>query len=752
MRQDVLRNSLLKYSFRHGLWASASLLAIVAANHPAHAQDATPVPPVTVTAPANQPAQGGSTAVAGSTAPEGSEAAGYKPTTFPDFGPFGQVPILDIPYSVNVMSSALLENTLSSTQDDIYRLNPLIQPWTPVGRGGEANFTARGFNLPSDSGRSEDGMRVGSSNAMPLEDKERVEYISGLTSFLYGATDVGGLLNYVYKRPTATPLANVTIGDYGNSAGFAHGDFGGPIDKEGQFGYRLNIVGQTGDLPVDYQQNQRYLFSGALSWHINNDTLLEFLASHEYMRFSGVVPFWSFATNANGSSLAIHPAAPNPANDFAQPWEHYDNQTDRAAVDFSSKLNESFTFRASYAYINDDTPYASGSTNIVSNNTGQYSQVSFRSVRQDNIINTGYVFLDADFNIYSVHNKLTAGFYANTLQARYADQATPVIFLPGFNFQNPMYVVQPTDFGPATGPLYTQYSEANTNYILGDEIRFNEYLSALVGADYASVKENEFDTTVGSAHSLISAYNKAQLTPTLSLIGKPTPWLSTYFTYSESLQQGAIVPLTGPVIYTNAGQVFAPVLGSQYEVGAKADVHGILLTAALFRINKALDVTIANPNGTQTISQDGRQINSGLELTATGNVWEGFRIYGGMTLLDPRVSQYQANPLVDGKQPQNVADILAKVTAEYDLPFAPGLTLTGGVYYTGAQAVDILNTEFLPPFTTEDLGLRYRGKLPTGQEAVFRFIVSNLTNKHYWLDSYYVGAPRSVAMSAQIKF
>jgi len=734
---------------RHALNVGVSIVAIMSGVGAALAQDATPIPPISVMDTAARPAEGGG--APGSAAPlEGSEAAGYKPTTFQDFGPFGKMPILDIPYSVNVMSSALLENTLASTPDDIYKINPLIQAYTPSGRAvGPANFIGRGFNQTNINGRAEDGMRVGSLWQEAIEDKERVEYISSLTSFLYGVGDVGGLLNYVYKRPTATPLANVTIGDYGNLAGFVHGDFGGPIDKEGQFGYRLNLVGQTGDLPVYFQQNQRSLVSGALDWHINNDTLLEALGSHQYVRFSGNAPAWIFPTNANGSSRALHPAAPDTSDDFAQSWTHTDTQTDRFAIDFSSKLNEIFTVRGAYEYRNDNIPYSTYSNNVVSSNSGLYSQSTLLNQREDNIVNSGYGFLDADFNTWSIHHKVTAGFYGNTFREDFAYGTTPTLSLSGLNFNSPTYVNQPASFFAITGPIYTLDYVAQTNFVLGDEIKFNEYVSALVGANYASVKEDAFGYGTGM---LTTQYDKGQLSPTLSLIGKPAPWFSTYFTYSQSLEEGAIVPASGPIVYTNAGQAFAPTLGSQYEVGAKADVHGMLLTAALFRINKALQVTITNPNGTETLNQDGRQINSGLELTATGNVWEGFRIYGGMTLLDPRVSQYQANPLADGKLAQNVASILAKVTAEYDLPFAPGLTLTGGIYYTGAQAVDILNTNFLPSFTTEDLGLRYRGKLPTGQEAVYRLNVSNITNKHYWLDSLYTGAPRTIAMSAQVKF
>ena len=109
----------------------------------------------------------------------------------------------------------------------------------------------------------------------------------------------------------------------------------------------------------------------------------------------------------------------------------------------------------------------------------------------------------------------------------------------------------------------------------------------------------------------------------------------------------------------------------------------MLLTAALFQINKALQYIVINPDGTATYRQDGREVHKGVELGATGNIWEGFRLYGGVTLLDPRVVNDQSNPQFNGKYPFAVSNQMAKVTTEYDIQLVPGLTVTGGIYYTG---------------------------------------------------------------------
>lgn len=276
-------------------------------------------------------------------------------------------------------------------------------------------------------------------------------------------------------------------------------------------------------------------------------------------------------------------------------------------------------------------------------------------------------------------------------------------------------------------------------------------MSALVGWNYANIVQKSYNWVAPFGQT--GDYDESKVTPNYSFIVKPLSGLTTYLTYSEALEQGQIVPGSGTVTYTNAGEILPPFVSTEYEIGVKADVNGLLLTAAAFKIDKALQYAVFDSStNAYTYVQDGRQVHKGIELTATGNVSDGLRIYGGLTFLDAEVTKQEADPRLVGKRPVNVADKMAKLTAEYDLPFVPGLTVTGGVYYVGNQAADALNTAFVPSYVTEDIGLRYRTRLPTGQEAVMRLNVSNLTDESYWINNISTGLPRSVAFSTQVKF
>ena len=175
----------------------------------------------------------------------------------------------------------------------------------------------------------------------------------------------------------------------------------------------------------------------------------------------------------------------------------------------------------------------------------------------------------------------------------------------------------------------------------------------------------------------------------------------------------------------------------------KAEVGDVLLTAALFDIEKAYEFV----NSDNTYTQDGRQIHRGVEFTATGSVTDNLTVLGGLTLLNADVKGGD----FDGKDPMNVASLLAKVYLEYELPTVEGFFLTGGVQHTGKQWANDANTDRLPSFTTLDLGLRYT-TTQFGDPLTMRLSVTNVANKGYWQNSYYLGAPRTIAFSLQKQF
>ena len=189
--------------------------------------------------------------------------------------------------------------------------------------------------------------------------------------------------------------------------------------------------------------------------------------------------------------------------------------------------------------------------------------------------------------------------------------------------------------------------------------------------------------------------------------------------------------------------VMPPMQSKQKEIGAKAELGGVLLSGALFDIEKAYEYTDRN----NTYRQDGKQRHRGAEDSASGKLTESWSIVSGVTWLTAKVEGGTYN----NNAPMNVPKLLAKLYTEYELPFVPGLSLTGGIYHVGKQWATATNTSRLPSFTTVDLGLRYATKV-SGKPVSLRLTVNNVANRDYWLNSYYLGNPRSVAFSAHMAF
>ena len=304
-----------------------------------------------------------------------------------------------------------------------------------------------------------------------------------------------------------------------------------------------------------------------------------------------------------------------------------------------------------------------------------------------------------------------------------------------------------TSTRPYDGTI-TQRKNFNTNIVLGDNITFNEQWSALVGVNYASVENKTYNAnnTLTPYGTQIASYDKSELTPTLSLIFKPIEKLTTYATYIEALENGTVVGST----YINSGEVFDPLKSKQYEIGAKYSVNEkLLLSSAIFRIEKPNNMDENTPLG-KKLTQNGELVREGIEILATGKVIDSLTLMGGITYVSPKVEK-ATTKATEGKEATNVAKYQAKMYAEYRLPVEPKIFLNGGVYYTGTQWVDNMNTQKLDAYKTLDLGARYETKLD-GLDTTFRIYATNLTDEKYWENTSYLGDPRSVAFNVTVKF
>lgn len=660
-------------------------------------------------------------------------------------GPWGDKLVIDTPYAISVLSQDLIESVVAGDMDQMFKMNPVVQNSAPSTVYGTPYVTIRGF----DSQRGVvDGVRLSSTlTGISMEELANVEIMNGLSGFLYGVGNPGGVTNYVLKRPTYTPTRDITVGDYGNKQFFVHADLGGKIDRDGMFAYRLNVSYQDGETAKKNQNIARSLFSGAVDWNVTPDLLLQVEAAHTYYRIDGIDS--RFYAYADTSYAAIdHWIEPLDASKTWTPdWTYLQIKTDRIGTNAKWKLNDTFSLRAAYLYKRD----AQESINVYPayfEDVGWKVGWASRSAPSYNIAQGAYAYLDSEFETLGIKHRLTLGASGDILRVkRHVTNSVSAGFSPAFTDPNDMntWAMPDTLNTYSWGALYKSSQSQNTNVILGDDIQFTEQLSAMVGVNRSTVQARNF----GATGARTSSYNESAYTPTISLVFKPAARVTTYATYMEGLEQGSTVP-DDATLYNNPGEIMKPYVSKQYEVGAKyAPIDALLITGALYRIEKAnsFDETV---NGKITRTQDGVEVHQGVELTVTGHVTPRLNVMLGGTVMDLKVTKTSTASLL-GKKPTGVSDMLAKIFADYEIPGLDGFSISGGVYHAGKMYKDSANLQKIDGYTIVDLGMHYKTEID-GHPIRFDLNIANLGGLDYWATSSQLGSPRNVAFAVKYGF
>jgi iron complex outermembrane receptor protein len=292
---------------------------------------------------------------------------------------------------------------------------------------------------------------------------------------------------------------------------------------------------------------------------------------------------------------------------------------------------------------------------------------------------------------------------------------------------------------------------------------FGDRVLATVGLRLQGIRSTSYSNVTGARSS---GYDKDAVTPVFGIVVKPAAGLSLYANRIEGLVAGATAPQTGAnpsggaaLLVTNAGEVLPPYRSKQYEIGAKATVGPVTASLAWFQIDRQLAILQPDPAaaGQLRFGPFGTQRNEGFEFSLEAQPVRGLRVIGGASVIDATLRRTQ-NGLNQGNDPIGVPEYLVNANAEWDLPFAPALTLTGRVVRTGKQAANLTNTLYLDAWTRVDVGARY--VIAAGQTPItLRANVDNVANARYWASSFDTfrpdllqGLPRTYKASVSIDF
>lgn len=666
---------------------------------------------------------------AATTLKQGKAEEGYRVSEISGVGPWGQRSLQDTPYSMNVVSEEFIKNLQAYSPDEVFKINPVIQFNRPSAQADQANIYMRGFetSTAARNGLSRQGYNY--AHGIIMEEVARVEVLTGLSGFLYGAGNVGGIVNYVTKRPTQQRLNSITLGNTTGQNLYAHGDFGGRLGTNNAFGYRINAAVQDGETQIKNTDLERWSISGLFDWKIADNLLIEFDFSKRDHRFNGRNATWSLARGVSRPNAGDIDADIS----WGQKWSYTDMQTERFGTNLYWDISDHLRFRTSYLNEENTRSWSSANNEIQTNGTYNQSIYYLPKNAKETINGKNYsAFLDFFFNTYSIEHNLILGYQLSQSYWDYAGWGANTSF-NGFSLDKPTYIAEPEL--PYPGNYTKAFRQQTTNITIGDNIKFNEQWSLLIGGSHSRIIYKDND------------YNKSDITPTLSVMYKPWNHVTTYATYMESFEQGGVAGHTfGNYRVTNANEMMKPLESTQVELGVKVDIGRMLLTAAVYEIDKGLEFyNIINDTEARYV-QDGRQVHRGVEFTATGKLTDNLALVGGASWLDPKIRKNKERPEIEGNRPSGVATQMYKAYLEYSTPFLPGLALNGGVSYTGDRYGDEANTDKLGDYILMNIGARYSSQL-LKKRVTYRFNVNNVTGEQYWANRSYLGEPRTFIFS-----
>ena len=260
-------------------------------------------------------------------------------------------PILATPQSISVVTKDQIADQGAQNLVEALRYTPGV---TLDLYGATTIFDAiklRGFDAP----RYLDGLRLpfdpGTQFAVPKIETyglERIEVLRGPSASLYGQTDPGGLINMVSKRPTTTPQHEI-IGTFGSFNRFQGAfDSSGPIDKNGEFLYRIVGLGYSTDGQQDFVHQNKVFIAPSLTWRPTKDTSLTILSQYQNIDNKG----WQQYVPGDAAGLRPNPFGRIPYSRYiGEPSvDGYKLEQFSIGYAFEHRFDNNLQFRSNFRY------------------------------------------------------------------------------------------------------------------------------------------------------------------------------------------------------------------------------------------------------------------------------------------------------------------------------------------------------------------------------------------------------------------
>ena len=608
----------------------------------------------------------------------GSFENAYRVDNLAPATPFGTTPIVNLPYTINVISRQLIDDTMARNFKEAAKYLPLVSFQEMQGPEIVRPET-RGMQGTNMQGDRMDGMGFAVTVPFALEEYEQIEVLSGVGGSMYGPSNPSGTFNFVTKTPTDEPLREAEVEYEGRSVVTGHVDLGGRLGPNKILGYRINALLGDGTGYVTNSQLRRQLAIGDFDLRPFAHTTIGGNFSYYNLYQHGYPGWFSYNPTLNptatcttayssGCFSKLPVTAPDPARQgYGQRFlgSNTNNQIGevRATHDFSPNWHLVLGVLHQISVRNLTT-----AVNALYDSTGDY-QSEAENLFQGTIsgrfqVKSDLGYLSGNFKTWGINHRVVIGSTGYKFATWGPKNSLPGSFLcelgsPAVchtNITDPLIDANP-GYTPYTGKysLYVTSIIHQQGFNFGDTIALNRHwlLRAAASQDWTWTNNYKESGTypnqvwVGS----VGNYMSQGVSPSGSVMYKPTNNQTAYVTFADSIQAPDTAPTSSAtVIVANASQPLPPYRSVEWEAGYKLESRRLNFTADLFRMRRPFaDVeetsTTVGDNCGGTILKSGQicendqiigqQINHGAEAMLSGNVTQRLRIIGGITALTP---------------------------------------------------------------------------------------------------------------------
>jgi iron complex outermembrane receptor protein len=701
--------------------------------------------------------------------------------------------LLETPLSATVVTRDLLNDQDARLLSDVVKNDASIgEDYAPVGYYGD--FEIRGFPLDLATGLQINGMTIAGEQDVPLENKERVEFLKGIAGVESGVASAGGLINYVTKRPTTIQALDLATDHRGSS--FGDVDLGRFFGAQKQVGARINLAGERIQSYVNDANGWRAVGAGAADWKITPKAILKSDFEYQHKVERSECGYQLLGGTTVPSLDDVHPSTmlgeqswskPNTFDTFAtgvrMDYELPGAWRTFAAGSFSHSLIDDNVVYAYGCYYESECNVPGGPAPYFFAPDGTYDIYDYRDPGELRIDAQAEALVTGHVKTGPISHDLAAGgelFLRSVHQPGFFTVANPYspdgVVQDGsvYTYVGSENIFQPDISFPiesphqSAGPRRLWEDNHQAAAILQDRIHLPGRIQLLAGGRFGSLRDHNYSLYATDPTASPTLTDKSIWLPQYAIAYEPLKNLTVYSNYGVMLSLGPQAPFWTD----NSSQFLAAFMSRQAEIGAKYQpAQRILLTTAFFHMRAPFfyPKAIQSPDsfcpaseftGTDDLcfESQGHETHDGIEINAEGKAAAWLHLTASAAAIRA-ISSDTGTPAFDNKQVINVPHLRTTLFADVALPHARGLHLMPGWSYSDRKEATRDDTVSVAGYNLFNLGARYT---PGGEQGrvTLRLYADNITDKRYWKDtgaSYgdtfiHLGAPTTVRLSAHYRF